>query len=71
MSAGLAQLNHLLARLDHCRPDPVGAGEQDTLSILASHAPLSDRDLEIGKPCSQPLAEITCLRLVRRVIRLR
>ena len=62
MSADLAQLNHLLARLDHGSSDPVSTREQDITTIFASHTPSSNRDLEIGKPCPQALAEITCLR---------
>jgi hypothetical protein len=62
MSADLPQLNYLLARLNHRSPDPVSTREQDTVDILAAHTPSADRDLEIGKPCAQALAEITCVR---------
>src|SRR5687768_668181 len=62
MSAILAQLNHLLACLNEGSPDPVGAREQDTVAILAPHAPLSDRDLDTRKSRPQSLTEITCLR---------
>jgi hypothetical protein len=62
MRADLAQLNQLLARLNHRSSDPISTREQDTVSVLASHTPSSDRDLEIGKSYPQPLAEITCLR---------
>jgi hypothetical protein len=62
MRADLAQLNHLLARLNHGSPNLISAREQDTITIVASYTPSPDRDLEIGKPGAQPLAEVTCLR---------
>jgi hypothetical protein len=57
----LAQLNHLLARFNHGSPDLISAREQDTVTVFAACAPSPDRNLEIGKPGPQPLAEVTCL----------
>ena len=59
--ADLAQLNHLFARLNHRSPDLISTREQDTVTIFAPYAPSPDRNLEIGKPGAQPLAEVTCL----------
>ena len=61
MRANSAQLNHLLACLNHRSPDLISAREQDTVTIFASCAPSPDRNLEIGKPGPQPLAEVACL----------
>jgi hypothetical protein len=57
MEADLAQLSHLLTRLNHRSPDSVGTREQKTVAIFDSHTPSSDRDLETGEPLSANVDE--------------
>jgi hypothetical protein len=59
MSADLAQLNHLLAGLNHRSPDLIGARKQDGVVIFACRAPSADGNFDIGKPGPQPFAEIS------------
>ena len=62
MKADLAQSDDLVACFNQSSADPVGTRERDTVAILASETPSSDDYLEMGKPCPQTFAEITCVR---------
>jgi hypothetical protein len=59
---GLAQLNSVIARLDHGRPDLVSArGEQHIAMIDGFNSQPADENSGIGKSPPQPLAKVSCL----------
>ena len=61
--ADLAQLNNLIARLDHGRSDLVSTcAEQYIAMYCRFELPQpADENFDIGKSYSQPFAEVTCL----------